>query len=64
MASFVAILRDQGHGPQDVYDLMLQNDIPDEVAVVLLKLVYVDAPSASPQELQNTMFTICLSEAT
>jgi precorrin-6B methylase 1 len=63
-AGVMATLRDQGHGPQDVYDLMLQNGIDDEVSVVLLKLVYVDASFASPKELQDMMFTICLSEAT
>ncbi len=62
-ASGMALLRDQGLGPQEVYDLMLQNGIDEEVAVVLLKLVYVDASFASPQELKDMMFAICLSES-
>ena len=63
-ASGVAFLRDQGVGPQDVYDLMLQNGIDEEVAVVLLELVYIEASYASPSDIKNVMFTVCLSDAT
>lgn len=63
-AGSMATLRDQGYGPQEVYDLLLQNGVADEVAVILLKLVYVDASFASPEEIEGTMFTICLSTST
>tara|TARA_R110002051_G_scaffold304549_1_gene373927 strand:- start:100 stop:396 length:297 start_codon:yes stop_codon:yes gene_type:complete len=62
-AGYVAVMRDQGVGPQGVYDLLLQSGFDDEMAVILLKMVYLDVSDASPDEIKNTIFTLCVSEA-
>jgi hypothetical protein len=60
----MAKARDEGYGPQESYDLMLEVGVPDEMAVVILKLVYVDAIYTSPEELKSLTFSVCLSKAT
>ena len=60
----MAKARDEGYGPQESYDLMLKVGLPYEMAVVLLKLVYVDAVYASPEELKSFTLSACLSKAT
>ena len=59
----MALLRDEGYSPQEVYDDLLQNGIPEDIALILLKLVYVDAPLASPQALTDEMFEVCMAMA-
>lgn len=63
LASNMASLRDQGYGPQEIYDILLQNNIKEELAVILLTLVYVDVSHASPEDIKAAVFTTCLSEA-
>jgi len=60
----MAKARDEGYGPQESYDLLLKVGVPDKMAVVLLKLVYVDAIYSSPEELKSLTFSVCLSKAT
>lgn len=60
----MAKARDEGYGPQESYDLMLKVGLPDEMAVVLLNLVYVDGIYASPEELKSLTLSVCLSKAT
>lgn len=60
----VATLRERGHGPEDVYDRMIQTDVPEEIAVAILKLVYVDAEFDSAQEIKNRLFAFCIARET
>ena len=56
--------RDSGVTAQRSYDLMLQAGLPEDLALTLLEIVYIDANNMSPERLSGLYFTMCLSEAT
>ena len=63
-AGHMATLRNKGKSPQDLYEILQQSDLDEEISLFLLEAVFVDAPTLTPKELEEVVFTICLSEAT
>lgn len=63
MIFFAATGRDMGASPQDIIDGLVSNGVPLDNAMAIGKLIFIDAPNATPNELAEVFFNFCTSEA-
>ena len=63
MIFFAATGRDLGSTPQAIVDGLVSNGLPLSLAMRIGKLVFIDKPDATPNELSEAFFNHCTSEA-
>lgn len=59
---FVAMGRDLGSNPEDVYEGLMANDIPADMAMFIITIVFFDNPDVSSNDLAEEFFNYCTSE--
>ena len=64
MIFFAATGRDMGSPPQAVVDGLVSNGLTLDNSMAIGKLIFIDAPNATPNELAEVFFNLCTSEAT
>lgn len=63
MVFFAATGRDLGASPQEVVDVLVSNGVPMVNATAIGKLIFIDAPNATSDELAEVFFNLCTAEA-
>ena len=63
MILFAATGRDMGSPPQAVVEGLVSNGLTLDNAMAIGKLIFIDAPNATPNELAEVFFNLCTSEA-
>ena len=60
-AGAVALARDEGLSPGEVFQLGLESGLDAELISAMINLVYIDMVNSSPQHIENTFMAYCLS---
>ena len=60
---FVAEGRDLGSRPEVVYEGLLANDIPAELAMSIITIVFFESPNVPSNDIAMSFFNYCTSEA-
>ena len=63
MVLFAAQGRDLGSHPEDVYNGLLADGIPAEMAMSIVATVFFTRPDVHPNDLAMSFFNYCTSEA-